>query len=92
MTQKKPNLLNAAIALFFIATGLNSSAQDWKTEQKINVLFGLSQPLLCHGFNFEFNYIHKRMIFDFSQGFSLEFEGNTLPNELIKQGVVVRMP
>jgi hypothetical protein len=92
MTHKKSNLLNLFVALFFIAASLSAKAQDWKTEEKFNVLFGLSQPVLCHGFNFEFNYIHKRIIVDFSQGVFLEFKGNALPNELRNQGVDLHMP
>jgi len=82
----------AIITIFIVVVCFSAKAQDWKTEKKINVLFGLSQPLLCHGFNIEFNYIYKRMIFDFSTGILLKFEGNTLPNELRNQGVDVHMP
>ena len=57
--------------LLLMITGLNLSAQDWHTEKRINVLFGLSQPLVAHGFNVELNYIHDRFIFDFSQGVGL---------------------
>jgi hypothetical protein len=92
MTQKKSNLLNLFVALFFIAAGLSVKAQDWKTEEKFNVLFGLSQPVLCHGFSFELNYIHKRIIVDFPQGVFLEFKGNALPNELRNQGVDLQLP
>ncbi len=92
MTQKRSSLLHLTITLFFIAAGVRASAQDWKNEDKINVLFGLSQPLLCHGFNIEANYIHHRLIIDFSQGVSLVFKGSALPAELRKQGVDVRMP
>jgi hypothetical protein len=66
--------------------------QEWKSETKFNLLFGLSQPLLVHGFNIETNYIHKRLIIDYSQGVALEFEGPALTPELRKQGVVVHMP
>jgi hypothetical protein len=85
-------IAKAIICLCIITTCFWANAQDWKTERKINVLFGLSQPLLCHGFNVEFNYISKRLIFDFSTGILLKFEGNTLPNELRNQGVDVHMP
>jgi hypothetical protein len=67
-------------------------AQNWQTEKKINVLFGLSQPLVAHGFNIEFNYIHNRLIFDFSQGIGLQFSGNTLPVSLRDQNIEVHMP
>ncbi len=67
-------------------------AQVWQTEKRFNILFGLSQPLVAHGFNIELNYIHDRFIFDFSQGLGLEFSGTTLPSTLQQQNIVVHMP
>jgi hypothetical protein len=80
------------IILFSLAACLNAYAQDWKTEKKINVMFGLSQPIVTHGFNMELDYVHKRFIFDFSQGVFLKFKGNFVTDELRKRGVVVHMP
>jgi hypothetical protein len=92
MLQKRAHPRKAAIALLLIAAAsFNAQSQDWKTEKKINVVFGGSQ-LLVHGFNYEFNYIHKRMIFDFSHGVSLLFKDGTVPAELRTQGVAVHMP
>lgn len=34
---------------------LNISAQEWKTDKKVNIVFGLTQPLLVKGFNIEGN-------------------------------------
>ncbi|MFN3641055.1 MAG: hypothetical protein ACK4UK_09050, partial [Flavobacterium sp.] len=56
------------------------------------ILFGLTQPLVVSGFNTEANYIHNRLIFDYSHGASLDFRGNLLPDYLKNQGVVVHMP
>jgi hypothetical protein len=67
-------------------------AQNWQAEKRVNVLFGLSQPLFTHGFNIEFNYIHDRLIFDFSQGIGLEFTGNALPVSVMEQNIEVHMP
>lgn len=78
--------------LLIMSSGLNTRAQDWHTEKRVNILFGLSQPLVAHGFNVEFNYIHDRFIFDFSQGVSLTFSGTTLPASLQQQNVEVHMP
>ena len=91
MSQKKSHLAKAAIALLVAVTSFNAHAQDWKTEKKINVLFGGTQ-LLVHGFNYEFNYVNRRLIVDFSHGVSLLFKDGTVPNELRTQGVEVRMP
>jgi len=73
-------------------SGFTLRAQQVLGDQRINVLFGLSQPLVAHGFNIEVNYVRGRFIADFSQGLDLRFEGNTLPAALQEQDVVVHMP
>jgi hypothetical protein len=92
MEQK--NLVRQAVAIFILITFTvtGAQAQEWKMEKRINVLFGLSQVVVAHGFNVEFNYISKRLIFDYSHGVSLEFEGNTVPADLRNQGIAVKMP
>ena len=91
MVQKTSRLAKVTIALLVSITGFNAHAQDWKTEKKINVLFGGTQ-LLVHGFNYEFNYVSSRIIVDFSHGVSLLFKDGTVPAELRKQVVEVKMP
>lgn len=86
---------NSARALLFISLTLfafNLQAQDWTKDKKVNVVFGLTQPLLVKGFNIEGNYIHNRLIFDYSHGMSLDFSENTLTTDLKRQGVVVHIP
>jgi hypothetical protein len=83
---------NLFYVLLLMTLSLNTYAQDWQTEKRVNVLFGLSQPLVAHGFNIELNYVDKRFIFDFSQGVGLTFSGNALPASLEKQGVEMHMP
>ena len=78
--------------VLLIMSALNTSAQDWRNEKRLNLLFGLSQPIVAHGFNIEINYIHDRFIFDFSQGVDLTFTGATLPASLQQQEVEVHMP
>jgi hypothetical protein len=80
------------ILFLLLLCRIGLQAQNWQTEKKINVLFGLSQPLVAHGFNIEFNYIHNRLILDFSQGIGLRFSGNTLPVSLKDQNIEVHMP
>jgi hypothetical protein len=95
MTQHRSSQISPAIALFLsvaMVANFAASAQDWKTEKRINILFGLSQPLLAHGFNGEANYIHDRLIVDYSHGVSLDFSGNAVPDALRKQQVAVHMP
>ncbi len=92
MTQLKKHLLYAAILVALFTTGLTTYAQDWKHEKKINILFGLAQPVLASGFNIEGNYIHNRFIFDYSHGASLDFSDNIVTNDLKKQGLAVHEP
>lgn len=92
MATLKQHSLQAFLLLVFFAATTNLQAQDWKKDRKINVLFGLSQPLLLNGFNMEANYIHNRFIFDYSHGVSLDFSENTVTPDLKEQGVVVHMP
>lgn len=82
----------AVIACLVISQGAMAQNEDWKQDRKAAVLFGLTQPLVVSGFNIEANYIHNRLIFDYSHGVSLDFSGSLLPDYLQEQGVVVHMP
>ncbi len=92
MIPKNLHLAAAVIILMMISTSFKAGAQDWKSDERINVLFGLSQPLLAHGFNIEGNYINSRFIFDYSHGASLDFKDNSVTSDLKEQGVAVHMP
>lgn len=71
---------------------LQSNAQDWKSEKKVNVVFGLTQPIFAKGFNIEGNYIHKRLIFGYSHGTSLDLARTTVTAEMRVQGLAVHLP
>src|ERR1700722_2578503 len=87
------HLVKAAIIVLVIATtGFKASAQDWKSDERINVMFGLSQPILASGFNIEGNFIYGRFIFDYSHGVSLDFKDGSTTSSLRQQGVAVHMP
>jgi len=92
MKHTKSLSLKAIIAGLAIVACFNTKAQDWKSDQRVNVLFGLNQVLLLSGFNMEVNYIYKRFIFDYSHGVSLVFKGSTSTSSFKKQGVEVHMP
>lgn len=76
--------------LFFMA--VLAHAQDWRTEKRVNLVFGMTQPLVVSGFNIEGNYIHNRWILGYSHGMSLDFSGSTLTADLSRQGIVVHVP
>jgi hypothetical protein len=63
-----------------------------KFDTRINVLFGLTQPLFAKGFNIEGNFLYKRLAFDYSHGVSLDFSGNTVSGELKEQHLQVHVP
>lgn len=90
------NKLNISIKTMLIivlsSIVLQSNAQDWKSEKKVNVVFGLTQPIFAKGFNIEGNYIHKRLIFGYSHGVSLDLSGTTVTPDLREQGLAVHMP
>lgn len=90
------NKLNISIKTMLIivlsSIALQSNAQDWKSEKKVNVVFGLTQPIFAKGFNIEGNFIYKRLIFDYSHGVSLDLVGTTVTPDLREQGLAVHMP
>jgi hypothetical protein len=90
------NKLNISIKSMLIivmsSIALQSNAQDWKSEKKVNVVFGLTQPIFAKGFNIEGNYIHKRLIFGYSHGASLDLAGTTVTPEMREQGLAVHLP
>lgn len=61
-------------------------------RKKVNVVFGLTQPIFAKGFNIEGNYIHKRLIFGYSHGASLDLARTTVSPDLREQGIAVHMP
>ena len=93
MTVKIQNSTRALLIVMLTSFTFYSQAQgDWKSDKKINVLFGLTQPVLVKGFNIEGNYIHNMLIFDYSHGVSLDFSGSSVTTDLKRQGLVVHMP
>ncbi len=80
--------------LIVIASVKSSFAQTTQgnlTPLKVNVLFGLTQPLLG-GFNFETNLFYKRLAFDYSHGISLNFDNEILDETNQALGLAVHVP
>src|SRR5690242_19876898 len=91
MVRKRSKLLLILLSLSLFFPVFHANAQEWKSEKKVNVLFGISQ-LLASGFNIEGNYINKRFIADYSHGVSLDFKDGTVTSDLKRQGLAVHMP
>lgn len=92
MTKEIKNPLKTLLIIMLFSSTFQIQAQDWKAEKKLNLVFGLTQPLIAKGFNIEANYIHNRFIFDYSHGISLDFSESTVTTDLKKQGLAVHMP
>lgn len=63
----------------------NTSNQDEKF--KFSLVFGLNQPIVTQGFNFEVNYYTKYFVFDYSHGFNLSFKDNLVVGDAKTQGL-----
>jgi hypothetical protein len=86
----KKHLLAAASVLVTI-TSTFAQNETKTAEPKFSVVFGLNQPILLKGFNFEGNYYTKKWVFDYSHGLGLNVEGKTLGNEFEKQNIDFRI-
>ncbi len=85
-------IIVTSLVCIFLLQAADAQNKDWKKDRKISVLTGLSQAFIVKGFNIEANYIHHRIIFDYSHGASLDLDRNLVNDELKAQGVVVHMP
>lgn len=86
-------IIFALISLFTLVINGQAQQSDKKEfDTRINVLFGLTQPLFAKGFNIEGNFFYKRLAFDYSHGVSLDFSGNTISGELKEQHLQVHVP
>lgn len=88
--------IHLAFKLIFVillsSITIQLNAQEWKTEKKVNVVFGALQPIFAKGFNIEGNYLYNRLIFGYSHGASLDISGTTTTEDLREQRVAVHMP
>lgn len=57
-----------------------SHAQQTK-KPEISVVFGLNQPLVLRGINFEVDYWTEKFVFEYSHGFGLEFQDNLITKD-----------
>lgn len=89
MVQHIKKLTFFALALITISV----QAQTKKPlDTRVNVLFGLNQPLLLKGYNVEANFFYKRLAFDFSHGVSLDFSGSGVTGDAAEQNLSIHLP
>lgn len=80
--------ISASIAVTIICLfSFSSQAQDAKEQKRFSLVFGLNQPILLKGFNFEGNYWMKKWVIDYSHGFGLHADGKFLAEEYERQKV-----
>ncbi|HAS46497.1 MAG TPA: hypothetical protein DCS93_38805 [Microscillaceae bacterium] len=77
--------------VFVLLLGQLTQAQNKPLSNRVNLLFGLNQPLLG-GFNIEGNLFYKRLVFDYSHGVSLNFSNATLAGDEKTQQLAVHIP
>lgn len=86
----KTILLLASLFLGF-CTHLFAQNNSPLLDTRVNVLFGLNQPLL-NGFNAEVNLFYKRLAFDYSHGISLNLDNSLLDATNKALGLDVHIP
>ena len=75
------------IVSIVLAAGVKAQQADSssKVEPRFSVLFGLNQPIVFHGFNFEVSYWTKKWVFDYSHGIGLQADGKLLGDAYTSQ-------
>ena len=71
----------------FLLFSLIAQAQEVPEKNRFSVMFGLNQPIVAKGFNIEGNYWMKKWVIDYSHGFNLHVDGESLSNEYERQQV-----
>lgn len=66
-------------------------AQQTSDEKRFSLVFGLNQPVILRGFNFEGNYWMKKWVIDYSHGFNLHADGKFVAEEYERQKVNFRI-
>lgn len=85
------------IAVLFAGTVVTAQSQqsalskNTDKDPKISVLFGLNQPLVFRGFNFEVDYWAKKWVFEYSHGFGLKVDGKFISNTYEDQQLKFRI-
>lgn len=78
--------------VFFAAISI-SKAQSSDTscqfsgKNQFSVVFGLNQPIVFHGFNFEVDYWTRKWVFDYSHGFDLHEDGKSISSQYEDQKI-----
>lgn len=85
-------LLSSCFSAVLLAQTAEKNIFKKKLDTRVNILFGLTQPLLIKGFNIEANLFYKRLVVDYSHGASLNFEGESVVGAAAEQQLVFHLP
>lgn len=78
------------LAAFFILVNTayaQSPTGKSPKQDRVSILFGLNQPIVFQGFNFEVDYWTKKWVFDYSHGFGLNVDGKLVGNDYSDQKI-----
>lgn len=67
--------------LFFTLVFAANAVSAQQTKPQVSLVFGLNQPIVMSGFNFEANLWTKRFVIDYSHGFGLKFRDGLVTKE-----------
>jgi hypothetical protein len=81
-----------AIISFLSSKVLAQNTPDQAEKFKFSLVFGLNQPIVTQGFNFEVNYYTKYFVFDYSHGFNLHFKDNLVTGDAKTQSLKFKIP
>jgi hypothetical protein len=85
------NIIKTAGLLLLLSISI-TTIHAQKKDREAAILFGLSQPLVLGGFNFEANYFTKKLSFDYSHGISLNYTGDLIKGAVKQQHLVAHLP
>ena len=75
-----------ALSVTVTLSHAQDNQSDFKDEVRANLVFGLNQIALG-GFNVEGNLFYKRLVFDYSHGFNLQFDNSILDDKNADLGI-----
>ena len=76
------SIIIAVIAMSFVVrTNCLLAQGTQKPNREFSLVFGLNQPIITHGFNFEVNYWMEHFVIDYSHGFGLEYKDALVSDE-----------
>ena len=74
-----------------LSNRMYSQNSEQELKNSVKLVFGMNQ-LLIDGFNVEANVFYKRLAFDYSHGFSLDFSNSILTGDVKDQKLEVHIP